>query len=64
MNLQECFDTILQLLWLIPSILQHAIQNTQKVFFSASNSILVSRELCSISNKFKPSKCFYYNGLV
>ena len=33
MNLKECFDTILQLLWLIPSILQHAIQNTQKVFF-------------------------------
>ena len=33
MNLKECFDTILQLLWLIPSILQHAIKNTQKVFF-------------------------------
>ena len=32
--------------------------------FYASNSLLVSRELCSISNKFKPSKCFYYNGLV
>ena len=31
-NVKECFDTILQLMWLIPSILQVATQNTQIVF--------------------------------
>ena len=34
MNIKGCFDTILQLMWLIPSILQLATQNTQNVFFS------------------------------
>ena len=33
MNMKGCLDTILQLMWLIPSTLQVATQNTQKFFF-------------------------------